>query len=132
MRLIIVLMIGLTGCQTKLHSYTHPDFVGYLNEFKTLYSGKVNNLVVKYSVVYGNFAALCERHSSGQKVIKVNKVYWDGMCLEQRRALIFHELGHCILNREHTLNHYSYMYPSIGPCSFYMMNSTQLDTELFN
>lgn len=39
--------------------------------------------------------------SENPRRITVNKYYWDTMSDSERKFLIFHELGHCVLNRSH-------------------------------
>jgi hypothetical protein len=36
--------------------------------------------------------------------IKINKKFWETASEVQRRILIFHELGHCVLDRRHDDN----------------------------
>lgn len=36
-----------------------------------------------------------------QRKIMVDRAAWDALGDEQREILMFHELGHCVLNREH-------------------------------
>jgi hypothetical protein len=40
-------------------------------------------------------------YDSESRSVEVDPSYWDGISEFQREALIFHELGHCVLNLEH-------------------------------
>lgn len=55
-------------------------------------------------------AGVCLSYSNGQREILIDETVWslisnapgcNGSCAERKKALIFHELGHCVLNRDH-------------------------------
>lgn len=39
--------------------------------------------------------------STGEKILRIDKTYWTKATAMQREFLIFHELGHCFLDRAH-------------------------------
>lgn len=43
----------------------------------------------------------CLRRNGRTPVITINKKAWITMTDSQREQLMFHELGHCVLNRDH-------------------------------
>lgn len=56
-------------------------------------------------------AGVCLSYPNGQKEILIDTAVWETIgqgfscgnneCYERRRALVFHELGHCVLERQH-------------------------------
>jgi len=46
-------------------------------------------------------AGQCQAYESGQLAVVVQPIYWDNISEQDKEFLIFHELGHCILDREH-------------------------------
>ena len=48
-----------------------------------------------------NVAAKCQTISNGQKRVLVDDDFWRTASAMQREMVIFHELGHCTLNRAH-------------------------------
>lgn len=55
-------------------------------------------------------AGVCLSYPNGKKEILIDPAVWDqidsgagcnGNCFERKQALIFHELGHCVLGRTH-------------------------------
>lgn len=48
-----------------------------------------------------DYAGLCFWSETPRR-ITINKYWWDGYDEYDREILIFHELGHCVLNRDHT------------------------------
>lgn len=86
----------------------------YVSAFEEKRGKKIDNLEVTFvSNLQGNVLAYCGR---GEKtVIKIpqndhydirqvviSKEWWDKMPEADKEVLIFHELGHCVLDRGHT------------------------------
>ena len=46
-------------------------------------------------------AGSCSRHSGNPNQIEINTTFWNRANDLQREYVVFHELGHCYLNREH-------------------------------
>lgn len=49
-----------------------------------------------------------------RETIMINKTWWDSAPLMQQKKVLFHELGHCVLGLEHTLE----------PLEFSIMNQS--------
>lgn len=43
----------------------------------------------------------CKSYSDGSKKVVIDAPYWDSATELEREYLVFHELGHCALNRDH-------------------------------
>lgn len=48
-----------------------------------------------------NVAAKCQTLSNGSKRVVVDQSFWISASALQREMVVFHELGHCVLNRPH-------------------------------
>lgn len=48
-----------------------------------------------------NVAAKCQTLSNGSKRVVVDQSFWNSASALQREMVVFHELGHCVLNRAH-------------------------------
>lgn len=48
-----------------------------------------------------NVAAKCQTLSNGSKRVVVDQSFWNSASTLQREMVVFHELGHCVLNRPH-------------------------------
>lgn len=46
-------------------------------------------------------AGQCQTYTNGSKAIVIDESYWNKVSALKREFLVFHELGHCILNRDH-------------------------------
>lgn len=48
-----------------------------------------------------NVAGQCSQSTGSDNLVIIDPVFWSGYSPLNREALIFHELGHCILERSH-------------------------------
>lgn len=135
MRHVIVLIalsavVTVSACGLPYHYDSHPDFDSFKNKFEQETGVKVTVPII-YDSLDKETVALCEVFEDGYKLIRVNTFYWNDMNNGGKEETIYHELGHCELNRDHSeqltqtrLYGYSIpnsiMYPYIfGDASFY-------------
>ncbi len=86
-----------------------------------------------------NVIGQCSRSESSQHAITIDQRYWRSANDLQREYLIFHELGHCVLGRDHTDdadtndNCISIMSSGTGTCRvlYTLNNRSKLLDELF-
>jgi hypothetical protein len=62
-------------------------------------------------------------------LVLIDEEYWTTASEQERYAIIYHELGHCLLNRRHVEDYKSLMNPTIKK-DFYLYEEYYL-TELF-
>jgi len=79
----------------------------------------------------------CARNRAGRMVIKIHSKSWKKMDEYQREELVFHEMGHCLIPREHCKavtkdGPVSIMFPHILESTYYKKNREDLVDELFN
>lgn len=93
---------------SALHTSTDPIFNPYVNLFESKmlnYSSRSPRHHVPIN--FGDTTikdgeaklGLCLLYSGGQREIIVNKTWWNSAPEARKEALIFHELGHCQLER---------------------------------
>jgi len=83
----------------------------------------INGIVVEIAdaAVYGQCATTS---STGVRTVRVDSEYWEIASAAEREFLIFHELGHCVLERGHLDtrdqdgNCISIMHSGTSPCRF--------------
>jgi len=146
---IILLLAGLTNCQTEettpvinIDARLLPYFERFESEasargieapITTLVSGKL-------AEVGGDVVGQCEHYTNSPNVILVDQQYWQNAKEFEKEYLIFHELGHCYLERNHldeknvAGNCISIMQSGQGNCRMtynYSTREAYLD-ELFN
>ena len=82
----------------------------------------------------------CKSYSDGSKKVIIDQPFWNQAAYDQREYIVFHELGHCVLDREHNDqedengNCLSIMQSGNNACmsGYSSENRTQLLSELFN
>jgi hypothetical protein len=78
-----------------------------------------NNLIVEFSETLDeDKCGLCTRPKRKKEIqrrvqISQTKICWDRLSTLNRETLLFHELGHCLLNRDHD----DALFPSDAPKS---------------
>lgn len=94
----------------------------------------VNDLIIKFEHIdEEKVLAVCRRTDNDAlaPVIAVDPDKWAKLLLIQHEALIFHELGHCILKRDH-LEGMSIMDPYLLSTKKIAENEAKLLAELFD
>ncbi len=69
---------------------------GFEFDFKEL---KVDGYIQGLS--QSSVAGQCQTYETGNSAVIVQPIYWDNITELEKEFLIFHELGHCILDRAH-------------------------------
>jgi hypothetical protein len=126
--LIITLM--LSACGVPHYYESNSDFDQLKFQFQRETGVKITTPII-YDNLDKETIALCEIFEDNYRVIRVNSFYWEKLGKGGKEETIYHELGHCELNRDHseTLTQtglYSYripnsiMYPyEFGDASYY-------------
>lgn len=63
--------------------------------------------------------------------VRVDRRYWATLSSAQREALVFHELGHCVLGAVHVEGALAIMQPNLIDAKEYSANRTRFIDELF-
>ena len=132
MKQLLVVCLLLTGCGVPHDDVSHPDFKPLTVKFE-----QETGIVVTVPVIYDDLdkdtVGLCEVFEDGYKLIRINTFHWERMTDGGREETMYHELGHCQLNRDHSElltrpRGFGYsipnsiMYPYVfGDASFYWM-----------
>jgi hypothetical protein len=105
------------GIDTLADPYIDPAFRAYVAEFEAETQLRANkNPIVFGEMLEDDWVAYC---SSTNGRIYVDRRYWQRAPEHTRLILIAHELGHCLLGREHDTRKivgqpFSLMYPYLG------------------
>jgi len=127
-------------------SYIDSAIKPYSNSFVTeaVKRGNVAPDLSKLTMVFGKTSTKDEPNTigtcsgiNGYPIITIDTNYWDVADEFEKQELIYHELGHCILNRDHCEvkengKPVSLMEPEMVGSSFYQENREKLINELFD
>lgn len=113
--LIILALFTLTGCGQGFETQNNgtvdatlkpylDTFLKYANQngraFETLNLDMTFSESMPPSNNGGSVIGYCQR-SSGYKRVVIKISYWNSASVSDREQLVFHELGHCLLNLDH-------------------------------
>ena len=144
MRLLILSTIILLSACSKTD--VDAEYSLYVSNFERLWGKSVTNLIVKSKDLDCKegedgeeicLAGKCKKdreqitNTIVQRTIYIDPQIWDQSCEYQKEATMFHELGHCFLNRKH-VDHDSYMLERLQDCDFYREKRGELIEEIFN
>lgn len=90
-------------------STTDTTFTAYVKKFEDhakIKTGNMNYQVNDIPINFGDtedeqFVGVCFTYSDGKREIIIKADWWNRSSLSSRESLIFHELGHCALDRDH-------------------------------
>lgn len=88
-------------------------------------------------VLYQTESGVCE-YTPGNPTIRISTIAWNTWTASAKEALLYHELGHCLLMRGHNPNidasgnPVSLMYPYTFDGGIYQQNRTNYLNELFD
>tara|TARA_R110002050_G_scaffold241508_2_gene377879 strand:+ start:3130 stop:4065 length:936 start_codon:yes stop_codon:yes gene_type:complete len=103
---LIILLFILFGCSDDefINSeLNNPEFMSFYESFKNeanIRGVKTENSQINFflaDIKNPNTAGLC--YSNGN--IYIDKSFWFNSSKNEKELLIYHELGHCVLNRNH-------------------------------
>lgn len=82
------------GVDSKLATY-RDNYIAYKG------SPLAYDIPMQFVAQVFPIVGMCTRWSNGYRQIEIDPVYWASQDEGQRLQLVFHELGHCDLNRGH-------------------------------
>jgi len=105
MRILVILMI-ITACSTikksSARSNIDPRALKYVQKFERIWRRQVpHNLKLE---IVSNYLLGTARGGvciMRKRLIQINASRWNGFSEKKKETIIFHELGHCALNRGH-------------------------------
>ena len=103
-KLVLVAIVVITACGKKELNIT--GFESYVSSFEAAASSqgrslKIEDLTIEFGTPASASADATCFQGTGVPRIVVDKAKWDAMPEGKRTALLFHEMGHCVLEREH-------------------------------
>ena len=102
--LLLILLFLQIACGTK-ETREFGEFEPYITQFeleaaKHHWPLKIISLTVKFGTLPSQTLAMCTVNHQ-ESLITVNETRWSGLSNTQKTIVLYHELGHCVLNRRH-------------------------------
>lgn len=93
-------MLPLSACGPLPDAQVEGDLLPYVNRFEEVWGHKVTFQVYQ-TVIDPQYGGICYGMGTSAQVVIINSTYWDSLTDAAKEQLMFHELGHCALNRQH-------------------------------
>lgn len=92
--------LSLSGCGPVQTGTVDPDLAPYVTRFEQLWGYKVT-FAVEQAVIDPKYGGICYDMATATPVVAINSIYWYTLTDDEKEELMFHELGHCALKRQH-------------------------------
>jgi hypothetical protein len=111
--ILFFLLIATLSCQKQPLEPTVYQIDKELQPYVTIFTDeakkrgieiKYENLIMTFDSTSTNLCGKCTKQpAEGQRTIIIKKDFlcWKGVPKQNQEALVFHELGHCLLGRSH-------------------------------
>ena len=100
----------LAGCgqdpvqqDPRTHIGVPGELQEYVQEFEAHLGRSIGDVPLGFADLDEDKAGICTTYPSGHKEVEIDQKYWQEISYNQRFNLIFHELGHCVLNLDHNM-----------------------------
>jgi SprT-like family len=107
---IIIILLFLVSCgkvndmramDGELVHKSEPIFNTLARKFENEFNVAVKVPIIFSTTLERNIAGVCLVYSTGYREIQISRQVWFNQSEEQREQLVYHELGHCVLNKGH-------------------------------
>lgn len=106
---IAVVCLVCTNCTKSDESFSNTELTVYFDLFEQEAAIRGFEIDLKAMGITGHFVNISEKHVAGRckysdrnpAMVMVDKHFWSTSNEFQKEHVIFHELGHCILSRDH-------------------------------
>jgi hypothetical protein len=136
---LIIIALLLPSCGQKTPIYIEPNVAPYVNSFESITGIKVN-ISIRFAKQESSVVGVCFMSNFKGENIELDPDFWNSSDDMEREELVFHELGHCVLMRDHKddvindTNGYvlpaSIMYPYVMDSATYSLNRDYYIREL--
>lgn len=107
--LIITLSLLLLSCSNDNNNLIEQEILGYFNSFESeafLRGVEIDLDNIDLNAYVENIektgvVGQCNSYSDGSKTVVVDEFYWSNASDLDKEYLTYHELGHCVLERDH-------------------------------
>jgi hypothetical protein len=107
---LVLFMLLLAGIlvAAKGKAYHEPDMEDEVHEFETTYDKRADNLEIKFAKSFESHGqvGICYLEYGKGESVYILRSHWEESTELGKKAVLFHELGHCLLGRDHNDDKY--------------------------
>jgi hypothetical protein len=89
----------------------YKEYISYIPKDCRSKALRQNKIVIRFEALDSDFIGYCNKVFK-ERIILLDVNYWRWTSTEDQKQLLFHELSHCLLNKEHVEDITNYMYPA--------------------
>lgn len=106
MKIVVILFLVCSCSVFKIKDKTrfsnvNQEVLQYVKTFEWYKKSTVKKLVIEFSDDFSHMNPSRGKCLPAKATIKINTLMWEEASDIEREMLVFHELGHCDLEREH-------------------------------
>lgn len=138
--ILVLVLLTLIAVQTEFHyKEVDPELSSYVVDYYKLlneYCPKHNYNTTKFYTIQfvnklpGYEIGVCYRLLNGYK-IEINREWWSTENSVNKRQLMYHELAHCVINKDHVSDFHNYMFADFFPIKYQSLND-QVKLDIIN
>lgn len=135
--IIIILLTGLTfsSCSKSNDKVIESELLTYFEDFELEAEARGVNIEISKVDISGYIQNIetrgtlgqCKTYSDGSQEVIIDEQYWNRISSSEKEYLVFHELGHCLLDKEHNDTK-----DSAGNCISIMQSGNNDCTGIYN
>lgn len=107
--LILLLVLVTSACSVEEEIEQELQLMKLVDKFGKegakrghVMSHAISAINIEFGNIAGdNLLGECRRQGSGRHKVIIDRTFWNKSNPLERECIVFHELGHCVLNREH-------------------------------
>lgn len=122
-KIAILVTFALVSCGNK-SAKVDPQFRTYVAGFESTVGADASDVDLAFKKLPPPTIGECNE-TDERAWINIDPIFWKSADTNQREELIFHELGHCVLGREHNNSLFS------SGCPKSIMNEYEMTSECY-
>ena len=138
-RMLVILMLSFVAVSAvKGRPYQDPKVYNIVRQFEHMYHVNTSTISIAFKETTPVFPKEAIAYCQGTSAIVIKPSYWNTISPLGQRNVLFHELAHCALLRDHRNDLYpdkcpkSLMYPHLVWDDCYLAHAKAMDLELNN
>lgn len=89
----------------------YNEYISYIPKYCKNKVFRFNKLRISFSPLGEDYIGFCNKTFNERQII-LDTSFWKWMSIDDKKQLLFHELSHCLINKDHVTDPTNYMYPT--------------------
>lgn len=89
----------------------YQEYINYIPNDCKEHILRHNKIIIRFEALGSNFIGFCNKVFR-ERIILLDSDFWKWVREADQKQLLFHELSHCLINKNHVDDVTNYMYPT--------------------